>query len=195
MKIAVIGTQNTGKTSFIKAFVKEFPNYITPEKTYRDFIKENNLTINSEVTLENQKLMYEFTKQQLEDYKDKTNVIFDRSIIDVFIYSLKLAEDSESVLIVENERLAFIYHLFEEIKNQLKNNIIDLVLLFPLSASIPLTNDGVREIDWEYIDYINEQFIETCFGLSSYPECQGRFIVMSGTTKQKIEKIKNYITN
>ena len=43
MRIAVSGTACQGKTTFIKDFIKEWPMYSTPEKTYRDFISENNL--------------------------------------------------------------------------------------------------------------------------------------------------------
>ena len=50
MRIAVSGTACQGKTTFIKYFIKEWPMYSTPEKTYRDFISENNLP-HSENTL------------------------------------------------------------------------------------------------------------------------------------------------
>ena len=43
MRIAVSGTSCQGKTTLIKDFIKEWPMYSTPEKTYRDFINENNL--------------------------------------------------------------------------------------------------------------------------------------------------------
>jgi signal recognition particle receptor subunit beta len=43
MKIAVIGPQNTGKSTFVKDFLLEFPAYKTTQKTYRDIVTENNL--------------------------------------------------------------------------------------------------------------------------------------------------------
>ena len=43
MRIAVSGTACQGKTTFIKDFIKEWPMYSTPEKTYRNYINENNL--------------------------------------------------------------------------------------------------------------------------------------------------------
>ena len=43
MRIAVSGSACQGKTTFIQDFIKEWPMYSTPEKTYREYIEENNL--------------------------------------------------------------------------------------------------------------------------------------------------------
>lgn len=40
MRISVTGTACQGKSTFIKDFIEYFPKYSTPEKTYRDMIKE-----------------------------------------------------------------------------------------------------------------------------------------------------------
>lgn len=43
-KIAVIGPQNTGKSTFVKDFVNAFPEFKTPLETYRDVVKKNNIS-------------------------------------------------------------------------------------------------------------------------------------------------------
>ena len=47
MKICVTGTACQGKTTYISDFLKNWTMYKTPEKTYRDAIKENNLMLKS----------------------------------------------------------------------------------------------------------------------------------------------------
>ena len=40
MRIAFSGTGNSGKSTLLKSFLYTWKNYSTPEKTYRDVIKE-----------------------------------------------------------------------------------------------------------------------------------------------------------
>jgi nicotinamide riboside kinase len=179
MKIAVIGPQNTGKTIFILEFEKLFPQYYSPKSSYRELIRDRNLPINQKTTFGTQKAIYEFVKNQMIDCKDKDNVIFDRSIIDVFVYSSQLYDTHP----------AFISKMFDEIKGVI--DYMDMILVFPTSLSIPIVEDGVRDTEIGYIDYINEQFLETVISFASYDN--SKFVVMSGTTAEKIEKIKPLI--
>ena len=40
MRIAISGTANTGKSTFVKDFIKKWPSYSTPKTTYRDIMKD-----------------------------------------------------------------------------------------------------------------------------------------------------------
>ena len=60
MRIAVIGPQNTGKSTFIKDFLNEFSHYTTPEETYRTVIEDKDLAVNQKTSLESQKEIRDF---------------------------------------------------------------------------------------------------------------------------------------
>lgn len=76
MRLAVIGPQNTGKSTFIKDFIKAFPNYKTPQKTYRDVISKRKLSINQKSTEKNQKIIRDFLYKQISENK-QSNILFD----------------------------------------------------------------------------------------------------------------------
>ena len=86
MRIAVIGPQNTGKSTFVGDFMKEFSHYKTPEKTYRDVIEEKGLDVNQLSGLESQKEIRNFMFNQLRN-NNEYNVVFDRYMIDNYIYT------------------------------------------------------------------------------------------------------------
>ncbi len=65
MRIAVIGPQNTGKSTFVQDFLKEFSHYKTTERTYRNVIEEKGLDVNQLSGLESQKEIREFIFEQM----------------------------------------------------------------------------------------------------------------------------------
>jgi signal recognition particle receptor subunit beta len=65
MKIAVIGPQNTGKTTFIKDFLKEFKKYKTTKYTYRDIIRKKKLDINQKSSELSQKVIMDFLYKEI----------------------------------------------------------------------------------------------------------------------------------
>ena len=88
MRIAISGTACQGKTTFINDFLQEWPNYETPEKTYRDVLDKDN---HSESTDEdNQWDVLNFMVDQLQEYRKGDNVIFDRCPLDNLVYTLSL---------------------------------------------------------------------------------------------------------
>ena len=66
MRIAFSGTANTGKTTLIKNFLAVWSQYNTPEKTYRDLIKDNNLPHSSLTTVDSQWEILNFMIDQLQ---------------------------------------------------------------------------------------------------------------------------------
>ena len=54
MRIAISGTACQGKTTLIKDFLGQWPNYVTPKKTYRDIIKDNDLDHSSKTNKKTQ---------------------------------------------------------------------------------------------------------------------------------------------
>ena len=60
MRIAFSGTGNSGKTTLVKSFLYTWDNYITPEKSYRDILIEEDLSHSSNTTTETQEKILNF---------------------------------------------------------------------------------------------------------------------------------------
>ena len=75
MKISIVGTSCMGKSTYIKDFLKEWPMYKTPEKTYRDVIKEKGLVINELGNEESQRIILNVLVDQAIEYskEEKAN--------------------------------------------------------------------------------------------------------------------------
>ena len=71
MKIAVVGTQCIGKSTYIKDFLKKWSMYSTPEKTYRDIVKEKNIPLNKLGDEHSQKIILDFLIEQATSFSKK----------------------------------------------------------------------------------------------------------------------------
>jgi predicted ATPase len=157
MKIAVIGTQCVGKSTYIKDFLKKWPMYTTPDKSYRDILKEKNLPHSANATSDTQVVILNFLIDQVTQYSKEDNVIFDRSVLDCLAYSSwlnlkgKLSDellDQQRILVRETLRL------------------YDVLFFLPITKVSPvdIKDDGFRDIDpifREEIDFIFKAFQET----------------------------------
>lgn len=181
MRIAVIGPQNTGKSVFIKDFLFEYQHYVTPEETYRDVIESKDLSVNQQTSLESQKEIRDFIFGQ-QRHNTKYNVIFDRCMIDNYVYTYVQYENGEipKWFVEETESM-----MIDTLRT------IDLYLFIPTSVSIPLVDDGTRDINPHYIDHVNNQFLRVLFELSRKHHITVK--VISGTQLERIEHIKKLI--
>ncbi len=175
MRLAVIGPQNTGKSTFIKDFIKAFPNYKTPQKTYRDVISKRKLSINQKSTEKNQKIIRDFLYKQISENK-QSNILFDRSVIDNYIYSLALYDKGEA-------SLEFLNETFDLVMRHL--DFFDGVILIPTAASIKLVSDNLRDVDVNYIDKINRYFIKTLLLINKTRPLE--VFVISGSREERIK--------
>lgn len=151
MKICVTAAQGLGKTTYIQDFLKEWPMYKTPEKTYRDTIKEKGLVINEEGTEESQKIILDVLVDQAIEYSKDDNVILDRCVLDNLAYTSWLNLNGKvSDEFLEDTRLI--------VQETLK--LYDILLFFPISKfnDIPLENDGLRSVDPKYREEIDMLF-------------------------------------
>lgn len=91
MKIGVIGTSCTGKSTFIQDFIANWSMYGLCEKPrYSDLIKEKGLSLNENGNAESQKIILNSLIDQAM-YSPKTdNIIFDRSVLDNLVYTMWL---------------------------------------------------------------------------------------------------------
>lgn len=182
MRIAIIGPQNTGKTTFIQDFLREFKSYTTPKEKYRDIISKNKLKINQNTNDKSQELIGSFLFKNIKNTTGK-NVVFDRCVIDNYIYSSlgyrakKVSKD----LLLKTEKL-----MLENLR------YLDCIVFIPTAVSVRLKADNIRDIDTQFVDEVNDAFITTLLDIRSK-----YFIpvfVISGNRKQRIEKIKRILS-
>ncbi len=147
MKIGCIGTHNTGKTTFIKDLIATYPQFTTPGKTYRDVIRKYGLKINRDATIAGQWVIF---CSMLETINKRYNkpVIFDRTPFDAYIYTLYAAGKPDGL---------------EEMRELAVRSLekLDMIFMFPLAGNehIPLKADGLRDIDVNYRETINDLFL------------------------------------
>jgi nicotinamide riboside kinase len=181
MRIAVIGPQNTGKSTFVKDFLKEFTHYSTPKETYRDVIEKNGLIVNQKSTLESQKEIRDFMFGQLR-HNTEYNVVFDRCMIDNYVYTYTQYEKGEIPK-----------WFVDETESMMRDSLraVDMYLFIPTSVSVPLVDDGTRDVTTSYIDTVNSHFLRILFDLSRSHGITVK--VISGNPKERIEKVKKLI--
>lgn len=154
MRIAVVGPQNTGKSTFVRDFIATFPQFSTPTESYRDVVRKHNLQINQLTGTESQRHIREFMREQIATAPD--NTIFDRCLIDNYMYTRFGFEKGnvEEAFLRESEAI------MHETAGQ-----IDLYLFIPSALSIPLEDDALRDTTPAYVDVVNRTCIEIIFAL------------------------------
>jgi nicotinamide riboside kinase len=182
MRIAIIGPQNTGKSTFLRDLLAAFPNYTTPKLTYRDVVKKHNLKINQKTTKESQRIIRDFLSEQISSNTEK-NILFDRCVIDNYIYTKARYETdkTQSDFLTETEKI-----MYASLKH------LDMLFFIPTAVSIRLETDGIRDIDTLYMDRINHLFIETLFKIIKKTKTQ--VCVISGTKKERVSQVKKHLS-
>lgn len=181
MRIAVIGPQNTGKSTFVQDFLKEFSHYVSPEETYRDVIESKGLVVNQKSSLESQKEIRDFMFGQLR-HNTAYNIIFDRCLIDNYVYTFIQYEKGEIPKWFVDETEAMM-------KDTLQS--VDMFLFIPTAVSVPLVDDNTRDITASYVDTVNHVFLKTLFDLSR--KYHSTIKVISGSREERIEQVKKLI--
>lgn len=193
MKIAVSGSTNMGKSTYIKDFLKKWPMYQTPEKSYRDVLKEKNLSHSKNSSEETQKIILDFLVDQAIESSKQDFVITDRCVLDVLAYSSWLnLNDKATDKFVDDQRII--------VRETLK--LYDIIFFIPLTkvSSIPMEDNGFREIDETYREEIDNIF--KAFG-QSYNSGDGRifpkddspaWIEIFGNPEERIKMTEFYIT-
>ena len=153
MIIAVSGTQNIGKSTFIKDFIAANPDFTTPVLDYRKLIEDNGLKINREGDLRSQQMLLDFIITDIP--KHTGNVIFDRSAIDAYVYGLwhRLNRAEASGFTMEAIR-----YQYEQMRKAV--GLYDKILFIPLSKNpdIKVEDDKFRDTNLEYRAEIDRLF-------------------------------------
>jgi GTPase SAR1 family protein len=194
MKIALIGAHSVGKSTLVEQFLKEWPMYKRPEKTYRDIIKEKNLNINMQGDKESQRAILNalVDEVQLASTSDDKHIIFDRCPVDNMAYTLwHYAKDTEGFT------SEFVMTCKDIAALSLKH--IDLIFYVPARKEIPITPREGRETDETFREEIDNIFDSL---VNSYEKNTGAFfpsedcpavIRLEGPPDMRIPQIKLYI--
>lgn len=147
MRIAISGTASIGKTTLIEDFLKEWPNYIKNNYTYRDVLTNHSKNTDSDVqwTILNNMI------DELQKYDKNDNVIFDRCPLDNLVYSMW----SNNYGKIDDN---FISKCIPLVKESMR--LLDIVFFIPITrvAPVPITDDKRREVDPAYIQEIDQIF-------------------------------------
>jgi len=150
MKIAVSGTQNIGKSTFVDDFKKNWKSYKKPKKTYRDFIKNEDLDLNREGTEESQEIILNALIDEAQNAKGK-HVIFDRCPLDNLVYTMWLNAKGYA----SDE---FVKKTIDLVRESLV--FFDIIFFLPITKHSPVAVEAKenRETDLEYREEIDVLF-------------------------------------
>jgi len=196
MRIAISGTACQGKSTLIKDFLKEWDMYTTPEKTYRDYLTENNLPHSKETTKDTQWDILNFMVDTLQQYSKGDKVIFDRCPLDNMVYSLWAHEKDNSDLDRD-----FIKKCIPVVRESLR--FLDVIFFIPITKAAPIkiVEDDLRDTDEEFITEIDNIFkgIERQYleGQKASPflpneECPA-IVEVFGNREQRLHMMRQYI--
>ena len=153
MRIAISGTANLGKTTLLKDFLLEWPNYKTQDSTYRDLIKSKNYPCNKEVTKEGQWAILNNMIDELQKHDKDSNIIYDRCPLDCLVYTLWAYEKQSSD--IDDE---FISKMIPLVKKSY--HYLDIIFFTPICKynQINIEEKDLRDTDKQYIEEIDNVF-------------------------------------
>lgn len=193
--IGVIGTQNTGKTTFIKDVIEAFKGSHNEVKTvgcdYRRKIEEAGLKINREGNIEAQRIILNTLIEQLDIIESMPSGIYvtDRSPIDAFVYTLYLFRHKPELGITQKD--------MDEMLTAVKSSVAryDAIIYFPLDDcnDIEVVDDKFRDTNLAYRKQIDELFKET-LRIIGHESLYGRLVTfIKGNRQERVQGMKSLL--
>jgi GTPase SAR1 family protein len=171
MKIGFCGTMSVGKTTLVNA-LKELPEFADYEfRTERSkYLRDLGIPLNTDSTLKGQFVF--LAERSSELYVD--NVVTDRTVIDVMAFT-RLADSIP-------------YYIGDTLNEVASHLLREYDYIFYVSPKgVELEDNGVRAIDAEYRMEIDQ---EICKIIEKYKTKIPHFARLSGTTEERIKKLK-----
>ena len=161
--VGVIGTQNTGKSTFIKDIISKYQDTDSKFQTvgcdYRKKIEEAGLQINRNGNLRCQKIIFDTLIEQLDIIKGMGdgNYITDRSPIDAYAYTVYLYRHNPELGIKQSDLDEMLDKVRESIKTYDKIIYIDV----NNCDNVQVVDDRFRDTNLEYRNEVDSIFKET----------------------------------
>lgn len=193
MRIAISGTSNIGKQDLIKKFLETFPNFTTPETTYKHVIEaiyQKNLKEKrdtSSTDIQWNILNYMIDTMQKYDRDDK--VLFDGCTLDNIIYSLYILEKSQGSTNID---ASFIDKCVPVIRESMK--YIDIVFMLPITKADKTDRKFTPEDEElnNLYSALHQQYLKgECPFLPK--DDQPAIIEVFGNDAQRLQMIKLYV--
>lgn len=195
MRTAISGTACQGKSTLVKDFLEQWSSYTTPEKTYRDIIKENNLDHSSKTNKDTQRKILDFMIEEQQKYRSSDNVIFDRCPLDNLVYSMWSCEQQDSDIDEE-----FVKNCIPLVRESLRD--LDIIFFVPITkvAPIGVVEDGIRDTDKQVIEEVDNIFKAVHRDHETNPKTnifvvddKPAIIEVFGSRRERLQIIKLYI--
>ena len=153
MRIAISGSGNQGKSTLIKDFLAEWPQFETESETYRNKITSEDLPHSMETTKDTQWKILNHMIDEMQTFKTGDNVVMDRCPIDNLVYSLWAFE--KGVGDIDKE---FIDKCIPLVCESMRH--LDIIFFLPITKAAPveIVDDKMRETDPTYIKEIDNIF-------------------------------------
>jgi predicted ATPase len=116
--------------------------YVTPSKTYRDVIRENNLSHSSKTSGETQLVILNWMMEEQKKYPKGKHVVYDRCPYDNLAYTLQ----GNALGLISDEIAAATISFVREAMREL-----DIIFWIKHNPSIKIVDDGLRDANPEYI--------------------------------------------
>jgi hypothetical protein len=149
MRISISGSANSGKSTLVKAFLNKWPMYNTPSKTYREFLKENNLSHSSNTSDDTQLTILNWMMEEQSKYPSGSKVIYDRCPLDNLVYTL---QGNSLGKISDQTTAATISFVKESMKD------IDIIFWLKHNPTIKIVDDVLRDTNEDYIKQTDQLF-------------------------------------
>ena len=175
MKIGFCGTVSVGKTTLVNA-LKELPefadyNFATERSKY---LRDLGIPLNTDSTLKGQ---FIFLAERASELFQE-NIITDRTIIDVMAFT-RLAKSIP-------------YFMADNLNDAVSHLLREYDYIFYVSPEgVGIEDNGVRTIDVKYRNKIDKEILKL---LSLHKNKIARYHELSGTTEERIQKIKQVMS-
>lgn len=196
MRIAISGAANTGKSTLLQSFLYTWKQYKTPDKTYRDIIKEKGLEHSSKTTTENQTTILQSLIDQQKAYnKLDDKVVHDRCALDALAYTLWCNEKG-----IDGFDGDYVKDQIDKVKESMKN--LDMIFVCKFDKNQCIDDDGSREADLEYIKEIDniyeslfQQYYQNVHADVFFPKDDSPAVIkLPNSAQERIELIAEYVT-
>ena len=188
--VGVIGTQNTGKSTFIKDLLERLKGTPMEFKTvgcdYREKIRQAGLKINRDGNLECQKIIFDTLVEQLDviDGMPSGNYITDRSPMDAYVYTEYLFRHRPELGIRQSD--------MDEMFDRLQQNMdrYDRIVFLDLDkcANVEVVDDKFRDTNLEYRKEIDQIFKEVIGRLGTAYLWGKLSTDIQGTRENRVER-------
>jgi nicotinamide riboside kinase len=175
MKIGFCGTVSVGKTTLVNA-LRELPeftdyNFATERSKY---LRDLGIPLNTDSTLKGQIIF--FAERASELFQE--NIITDRTIIDVMAFT-RLAKSIP-------------YFMADNLNDAVAPLLREYDYIFYVSPEgVEIEDNGVRTINAKYRKEVDKEILKL---LSLHKNKIARYHELSGTTEERIQKIKQVMS-